>query len=699
MAGKKNKVKKGNSSERDRVLEDPRFEHVKRDPRFRRMPQSERKFTVDDRFKAMFSNPEFQSEVQVDKYGRRVEDHSSAKEIKKFYRLEEEEESQKEDSPPIVDLKGKEEAVDGNIISSDSEDMQESSEDDIDNLEMYANEVDDGENVMEEEVPVGDETNRLAVVNLSWDKIRAVDVFVMLSSFLPEGGILKTVTVYYSDFGLQKIEEESSLGPQGIWKDEQNGSQENLQDVSDNEEEAFDQEKLRQYELQRLKYFYAIAEFDSVGTASHIYRECDNMEFQGSGNVLDLRFVPDDQSFGERRIRESANQIPLNYEAPDFYNKALQHTKVDLSWDADDFHRQNLFQRRITKEDVREAEFQEYLASDGDSDAYGSDAVVNISGEEDEDGESVVLKRRARSKFSGLLASIQGIGSDGEGEHVEEEKGLDIVFESGLRSVGKEILHRKKEKNLRDNETVFETQQRKLKEKKKLRREKNKAKLGDEEHDDAEAVHVVNDPFFQGAFDDDDYHPAEEFQDSNSAEKSSKKSPQLKKKNKKSNEEVEKDKKERADLELLMMNDSRELVNDNKSGYDLKELVERNLVAKGLKKQKKRKKGDMEDVEDIRHDSFKVDLVDPRFQAVFDHPEFALDPTNPAYKPTAGMDELQAERQRRRLEIRNLQEQSLKEKKSKKINEKLDHTSQQTSDGSSIGALVQRLKRRAIANK
>ena len=47
-------------------------------------------------------------------------------------------------------------------------------------------------------------------------QVRAVDVFAMLQSFLKKGQRLMKVTVYPSDYGLERMKEEARFGPQGL---------------------------------------------------------------------------------------------------------------------------------------------------------------------------------------------------------------------------------------------------------------------------------------------------------------------------------------------------------------------------------------------------------------------------------------------------------------------------------------------------
>jgi hypothetical protein len=67
---------------------------------------------------------------------------------------------------------------------------------------------------------------------------------------------------------------------------------------SDRSEEV-DMDKLRAYQLERLRYFYAIATFSDPSAAAYIMKECNGAEFERTANVLDLSFVPDDMEFDD----------------------------------------------------------------------------------------------------------------------------------------------------------------------------------------------------------------------------------------------------------------------------------------------------------------------------------------------------------------------------------------------------------------
>lgn len=81
--------------------------------------------------------------------------------------------------------------------------------------------------------------------------LQAVDLYVLLTSFLPKGGQILSASVYPSEFGLKLMEEEAVRGPVGLFDDE------DKQDDVD-EDDEIDQTKLRSYELSRLRYIFYV---------------------------------------------------------------------------------------------------------------------------------------------------------------------------------------------------------------------------------------------------------------------------------------------------------------------------------------------------------------------------------------------------------------------------------------------------------
>ena len=161
---------------------------------------------------------------------------------------------------------------------------------------------------------VDDSSRRLALLNYDWSKIHAGDLMITFSSFLPEGGQLKKVAVYPSDFGIQRMKQEELEGPGDIFRPEE---AKNLKKTSENaskkkkgeaeapekkpskikkqketiqwtvnaeeQESALDLAKLRRYERERLKYYYAVLFFDCGSTADAVYEACNGFELEKTG--------------------------------------------------------------------------------------------------------------------------------------------------------------------------------------------------------------------------------------------------------------------------------------------------------------------------------------------------------------------------------------------------------------------------------
>lgn len=81
---------------------------------------------------------------------------------------------------------------------------------------------------------------------------------------------------------------------------------------------------LRAYELSKLRFYFAVAVCDSSRTAESLYAQLDGIEFEHSAMVFDMRFVPDDISFADRKCRDKCKGMPgASYKPPEFVVKAL----------------------------------------------------------------------------------------------------------------------------------------------------------------------------------------------------------------------------------------------------------------------------------------------------------------------------------------------------------------------------------------
>lgn len=124
-----------------------------------------------------------------------------------------------------------------------------------------------------------------------------------------QGQRIERVTVYPTVFGQERIAEEAIMGPQIVdLKVQQvaHGSSAEAGDGNDRQSDSdadsdtapaegkgrgeedmgaeVDREALHQYERGRQRYYFALVECDSIPTGVHLYKECDELEFELTGN-------------------------------------------------------------------------------------------------------------------------------------------------------------------------------------------------------------------------------------------------------------------------------------------------------------------------------------------------------------------------------------------------------------------------------
>lgn len=93
---------------------------------------------------------------------------------------------------------------------------------------------------------------------------------------------------------------------------------------------------LRKYEVNKMKYYYAVVECDRRKTANKIYGEYNGFELELTNLRLTLSLVPDDMEFPQA-VKEEASEVPPAYSFEGGrISRALNHSTVKLSWDQTD---------------------------------------------------------------------------------------------------------------------------------------------------------------------------------------------------------------------------------------------------------------------------------------------------------------------------------------------------------------------------
>ncbi|KAL5334511.1 hypothetical protein BJX70DRAFT_391353 [Aspergillus crustosus] len=704
MSDQKNR-KKGSGGKRDAapVITDPRFANIQTDPRYRLPSKRHTHTKLDKRFAHILHDKDFSRNAAVDRYGRKLASDDTKKHLERFYRLEDEDEegeaeedeanlSVDDDEEILKELKrvesrgpGYDPARDGGFSASSSEDESSGDEDEDEEEEEVASDEElEFPDKQQTDVPVGEVTDRIAVVNLDWDNIRAEDLMAVFSSFTPAGGRVLKVTVYPSEFGKERMEKEETEGPpREIFalkdeEDEDNGEEEELDSDEEEEEikksivkedkgEEFNSTKLRKYQLERLRYYYAILKFSSKDVAKHVYDNVDGAEYLTSANFFDLRFVPDETDFSDDQPRDDCQRIPDGYQPNDFVTDALQHSKVKLTWDMDDKSRKEAQARafRGSRKDIDENDLKAYLASDSseNEDDGGLEIVDNTKG----DGKKLSQKEEERQRMRALLGlSAQPAPAPKSDGPVGE---MEVTFTSGLASGPNHDTIFENE----PEETSVEKYLRKERERKKRRKEKLKGEKPENEVDDnnddvdekpqEDADLGFDDPFFNDP-------------SGKAAAAANRKEERRKKRAEREAEEAAAASK-RAELELLMMDDD-----DAKTGmrhFDMNEIAKAEKQAR----KKGKRKGKDRAVPEVS-DNFEMDVSDPRFFRLFQNHEFAIDPTNPKFKSTSGMKALLEEGRKRRRDRDELGEEDDRCRDSKKHKQRSKKGASDTDDLKSL---------------
>jgi hypothetical protein len=697
-----------------------RFDSSK--PQFRKASKQVSKVVLDERFASVLTDPRFQL-TTADKYGRKqsAKKSNDVEYLAEFYAVEGERdghdskvaaskraptddvgsESPAEAQPlsvgddeaikgeikgPILSEKGSDDPASRiaylNALSRGEVDVS-SSEDERDDQPGYYD-SDDGDNSVADDEAIGvldpsshdneqiemttEESPYMAVMNIDWSHVRAVDIFTILSSFTPAGAV-KRVQVYPSDFGMERMKKEQLFGPVDVWRkarasngnaaghglddgigkdgsidydDEESGDANgeegdysDLDSVMPNDTKAtdFDPEKLRRYEASRLKYYFAVVEFASPQHADIAYKQVDGMEFEHSSAAIDLRSIPIESLDGvreNRELRDEATMIPSTYVPPEFVVNALQQSTVQCTWDMGNQDRESLltkYQSGPTWNKVTDSDdLKVYLASDNSSDEE--------SGSDDENEKGAKMRKMLGLDSDNEENDEEGPNDedsyhgddDSENGSSVEEGNKQVSFipeESDLASKLKEKLATKS--TVSADLTPWEKYQEKRKQKKREKRaaarekrkeiacvRKNSGVSGDEKSSNA-------DDFFVDS-------AADALVGMNDSERTLSNPGN------------------RPETLLSDGDDS-----DHERDFDMRglERIEKNKEKK-LHGARKRKEDKL--AANVTGSDFKVNTTDERFRAVLEGTDdrFGIDRTDASFRETPAMREILAEQNRRK---------------------------------------------------
>lgn len=859
--GKSSKGHNGNEDKDDGGFGgDERFAKALSNPLFKKTSVEKNKVVLDDRFKGVLTDEKFRilPGGDIDSKGRKVKSKSkekqALKELESFYTIdpssvpdeENEEAEEQEQGPSTKKAKKTEKTTKQPVndedrldylnklargeIDDDSEDSDEEDEGADSSMDEDDEDLDEDDEEIEgdfkspldipgdeEEVECGDATTRLSILNCDWENIKSDDLLMILQSFCPPGKKVKSVTIYPSDYGKERMEEEAKYGPQGIWKKnnttnsrsnsitsaadslmEEENEEENddlyegieeldnheddeeeeeedeeekpkskkgkhskrKEQTSDQEEEEgrgeefrrkkgavgivlhddllrrrgkrsssfseqsmnsqlskqsstsahssnknkdlkkkkqpktesdYDEVALRQYELSKLRYYFAIAECDTIETANILYEQLDDVELGDSAMAIELRFVPDDLDLTTRDIRDSCHHLPHHYQPPQFVINALQHTKVECSWDKGETEREKKLTNISSWRTLRDSELMQYIAS-SDSEDYEDEEeennrmmIANDDEDDEEEGGSRILsqsgsvksmkkKKRAKQLRKLLLGDSAGAaGSD------DDEKDHDDFFaqdprdgadddmpqpdENGeitftyMPEAGKDLIAKKKAKEQQEHLTPYEMELQKTSERKKAKKLARKEHIQQKQEEQKELIQQVKDTYYQK-------------------------------------------KKQITSTSLKEEEDQAEYNDEDRLSSTLKpwEIEHKQLTEKKKKKLEKKlkKKLEKELTEDNNnssngHNNTGIDLSDDRFKRVFEgDSKFGIDRTSNEFKSTPGMETILQEQRKRR-------EKKSQQSNNKNNNDDINNSNNRNNDKEEIHSLANKLKRKFSA--
>jgi hypothetical protein len=457
----------------------------------------------------------------------------------------------------------------------------------------------------------------------------------------------------------------------------------------------YDEIALREYELSKLRYYFAIAQCDTIETANILYEQLDDVELGDTAMALELRFVPDELDLSSREIRDSCSStsnVSHNYKPPQFVINALQHTNVECSWDKGEKEREKKLTNISSWRTLKESEFMQYIAS-SDSEDYSDKEEEEEEDDEDDEfeeengsiGSAGKKKNRENQSLTGSVKSLKkkkrakqlrklllGDGGEGRGngDSDDSDKEDDFFAKGGndnddfpepdengeitmtyVPEVEKELREKASNKQKDEELTPYELDLKKSQEKKKQKKENRKAIIENKISENQERLQEAKESYYQKKKDDllkkakkqkstdeEEVVPEDEYDDDDRIVQQLKPWEQERK-------EIKEKQIKKLQKKLRHDTSEPEASREEAGNEQMKEGKTTKLSKKERKNKKEAALGNTAPVTEGN-----IDVRDERFRRVFEgsDPDFGIDRTSTEFKLTKGMEKILKEQRKHR---------------------------------------------------
>ena len=344
--------------------------------------------------------------------------------------------------------------------------------------------------------------------------------------------------------------------------------------------------KYRAWLREKSMYFFAIVDCEDKVVADRIYEEFDGTDVSWAIDGMQISFVPDDLVIpGEPT--DTCEEFPKRYTPPAAFKNYLQTTTVDeTAWDEDPPDRTRFFKKLFTEKEVLEMEYKNYVKVSSDEEESSVEAIAEFE-----------LPEFARDR------------ADEEAESVFDASG-NVVTAASLTEDNLEVYRKRLLEGVDSEDADSDSEDIRLVQEK------------------AESTDVSDSEEMRRAFAAHDMG-IEEPEAVDAAEGKG---------------EGDGRKRKRFPLVGQELSEEEEEEEDEKPVAPPSSDSEDDFKMKGPKRGKKKAKRRRD-----QQDTFNLDTEDPRFQAVYEEPEFALDPTSPEFRNNQATQTMLKTKKKRRV--------------------------------------------------